>query len=159
MMKKRTPVSLLKAILLTALLAGSIDIASAIIHYLLNGNHDPARVLVYIASGVFGEAAFAPDAGMRMAAAGLAFHYTIALGWTILFFSAYTGLKALSGNRFVLGIVYGVFVWLVMNLVVVPLSNTPAIPLDFLNAAIGMGIIIIAIGLPVSLMAYRYFHR
>jgi len=48
-------------------------------------------------------------------------------------------------------------VWLIMNRIVVPLSRIPGGPFNLKNALIGLSIIIVAIGLPLSFMAYRYY--
>ena len=53
---------------------------------------------------------------------------------------------------------YGLFVWCVMNLVVLPLSRVPQ-PKSFnpTQAIIGALILVAFIGFPVSLRARRYF--
>ncbi|WP_431214276.1 hypothetical protein ACQ86N_05345 [Puia sp. P3] len=42
-----------QAVLLTTLLAGSLDALSAIIQFTLSGNHQPARIFRQIAGGIF----------------------------------------------------------------------------------------------------------
>jgi hypothetical protein len=49
--------TIVQAVLLTTLLAGSLDALSAIIQFTANGNHQPARIFRYIASGIFGRPA------------------------------------------------------------------------------------------------------
>ena len=44
-----------------------------------------------------------------------------------------------------------------MNLVVVPLSNAPKTPFNVLNAIQAMGILIVCIGLPISILANKYY--
>ena len=47
--------SLLKAILIAGLIAGTLDIAAAITNYMINGGNKPESVLKYIASGLVGK--------------------------------------------------------------------------------------------------------
>jgi hypothetical protein len=148
--------NLLKAILLAGLVVGTLDGLAAITSAYIPREITPDRVFRYVASGVFGKDA--STGGTPMALLGLFFHYIVALGWTALFFLAYPKLKFLSWNKYVVGIVYGVFVMFAMNLVVVPLSNVPNskpgsvhLPQLFIHMFI--------VGLPISLLANRYYVR
>ena len=63
------------------------------------------------------------DGGAGTAALGLLLHYVIALVWTVLFFLAARRFGALTRHPIPVGLSYGVVVWAVMNLIVLPLSN------------------------------------
>jgi uncharacterized membrane protein len=52
-----------------------------------------------------------------------------------------------------LGVGYGLLIWAVMNLVVVPLSNVPPQPFALGNALINVAILIICMGIPLAVMA------
>jgi hypothetical protein len=142
-----------KAILSISLIAGTLDLVTAIIVYQAN----PIRLLQGIASGAFGrEAAF--SGGVLMSASGLLFHYIIATSWTTLFFLLYPKFKILSKNAVVTGLLYGVVVWTGMNLIVLPyLSLIPQRAFDLSGALIGMSILMVMIGLPVSILTQRYY--
>lgn len=144
-----------KTVFLTGLLAGTLDITAAIIHFLIRGGHDPVQIFIYIASGVFGQAAYSGNAAMPVL--GLIFHYVIAFIWTILFFITYPRVSLLRKNKYISAIIYGAFIWLVMNLIVVPLSSVRQFPFRIDQALTGVAILIVAIGFPVSLIASRYF--
>jgi hypothetical protein len=164
-------------IILAGLIAGTLDITAACIQYYSRTGKGPGNVLRFVASGVFGTDAF--TGGTATAAWGLLFHFVAAFGATIFFFWLYPKMKILAVNKLLTGIVYGLFVWAVMNLVVVPLSNVPAksklwatvtgadgkshtalqLPADPTQMIIGIIIIIICIGLPVSLIISRYYSR
>src|SRR5262245_19481827 len=131
-MPERKP-TLFSSILLTGLIAGTLDITGATIHFMLRGNSNPVRILEYIASGVFGKEAFSGNP--MMAVAGLLFHYIIATSWTTLFYLAYPRVGFLRGNKFVVGAVYALFVWLMMNRVVIPLSSVSQGPFNPAQAA------------------------
>ena len=55
---------------------------------------------------------------------------------------------------------YGIFVWIMMNKVVMPLSRVqmPA-TITWNSILIGASVLVVCIGLPVSLGARRYFSR
>jgi len=150
----RTQPKLIKTILTTGLIAGTLDITAASIQTLIYGR-DPVRMYKFIASGVFGAEALA--GGAFFAVCGFIFHYCIATGWVAFFFWLYPRVKFLSANRIVAGFVYGGFVWFMMNRVVLPLSNTPPIPFKVMPSLIGLSILIVAIGLPTSFLAARFF--
>ena len=148
--------SVLKPLIITGLLAGTLDGLSACIMYYSQSGKDPLNVFRFIASGVFGSPAL--SGGVPMGLWGIIFHYVIAFGWTILFFWLAAKLPVLTRNWIVSGIAYGIFVWLMMNLVVVPVSLVPmkAGPKEWAGILKATLILIICIGLPVSYSAKRY---
>ena len=109
----------------------------------------------YIASGVFGKEAF--SGGTATVIAGLIFHYIIAISFTALYFIVFPYIPFLGKQKLVGGLLYGAFVWSVMNLVTVPLSNTYKSPLTWSGASLNMAILIVCIGLPISLLATKYY--
>jgi hypothetical protein len=148
--------SLFATILIAWLIVGSLDLSCAAIQTLIY-NAKPVKMLQYIASGVFGKEAFSTE--MPYAVYGFIFHYCIALIWTVLFFLVYPQIKFLSKNKIVTGIIYGIFIWTMMTRVVLPLSNTAAGTFKLKNAIIAASILSLAIGIPLSFMAYRYYYR
>lgn len=146
-----------KAILVAGLLAGTLDILSAFINFYIVTGGNPVVVLHYIASAVFGKDAYAGGAGMALV--GLLFHYTIAYGWTVLYFLAFPYLSFLAKNKYVSGILYGAFVWVCMNKIVVPLTLIKIGPFDVAKAALQMGILMVCIGLPIAILADRFYKR
>jgi hypothetical protein len=72
---------------------------------------------------------------------------------------AYPKLKFLSGNKVMVGIGYGLFVWLIMNRVVLPLSNIPPMPFVLTKAILAASILVVAIGLPLSFFANSYYSK
>jgi hypothetical protein len=144
----------LKAVLLIGLVAGTLDITAAI----LVSGAGPLIVLKFIASGAFGrDTAF--SGGLSMAFLGLVFHYVIAYSWTVLYFFLYPRVSILSKNRIISGLAYGIVVWIAMNFVVIPLSQIPARPFDPTQAVIGCAVLMVAIGLPISIMTHRHYSK
>ena len=148
------------AIILTAgLVAGTLDISSAFIDYYIGTGKNPLGILNYVASGAFGKSTPFGNTGMMIA--GLVFHYIIAFSFTIFFFWLYTRIPFLSANRILTGLLYGIFVWLIMNLIVVQLSNAPHAAIKDMKLARvtkSMLILIFMIGMPLSFIAYNYFY-
>jgi hypothetical protein len=142
-----------RTVLWAWLLVGTLDITAAIVNYWIGGGRNPVSIFVYIASGVFGPTAF--EVGTPMAWWGLVFHYLIAFLWTAFFFLIYPRLGFMSRNWILTGVLYGMFIWLIMNRVVVQLSNTPKGPFRLTNSIIQCLILIAMIGLPLSYIARR----
>jgi hypothetical protein len=143
-------------IIQAGLIAGTLDILSAFIYYYIkSGKTNFLVIFQFIASGIFGKSA--EEGGTPMILIGFILHYAIAFSFTVFFFWLYPKMNVLSKNRLVTGIVYGLFVWTVMNLVVVPLSNTVHRPFKIEGALINMGILIVCIGLPLSYIANAYY--
>jgi hypothetical protein len=141
------------------LLVGTLDILSAFLHYYIK-THDThfLGIFKFIASGAVGkEQADAGDSGMILM--GLFLHYAIAFSFTIFFFWIYPKVKILSTNRVLTGIAYGLFIWMVMNLIIVPLSNVPPRPFTIANATINVVILMVCVGIPLSFMAAAYYHN
>lgn len=146
-----------RTILLATLIVGTLDILAAMIRTYSRGG-DPIIVLKYIASAVHGPAAF--SGGTGIAATGLLFHYIVAFGWTLLFFILYPVLKLQTWNRIVLAVVYGILIWAVMSNVVLPLTKAPRSgAFNWREAAIAAGILVLAIGFPLSLIGYNHFKK
>jgi hypothetical protein len=141
-------------ILQAGLIVGTLDILSAFIYYFIKSGKTNFQVIFkFIASGIFGKAA--GDGGTPMILMGFILHYAIAFTFTIFFFWLYPKLNLLSKDKILTAFIYGLFVWTVMNLIVVPLSNTVHRPFKWDGALINMGILIVCIGLP--LFFYREY--
>jgi hypothetical protein len=134
-------------VVLAWLVAGTLDITAAVTYYPLTVGARPVRILQGIASGVLGRRAF--DGGAGTAALGLFLHYVIAFIWTLLFFVAARRFRILTRHTVAVGVTYGVVVWAIMNLIVVPLSNAGRGPFNLKQAIVAAVILMICIGLPI----------
>jgi hypothetical protein len=102
--------------------AGLVDIfAAAVINHL-----GPGVILQAIASGLLGAASF--RAGAASIALGLGLQIAMSLVIAAIYGAASLRLPALVRRPAVFGALYGVGVFIVMNLVVVPLSAAPMHP-------------------------------
>lgn len=141
-------------VLVTGLIAGILDAGAALGFFLARGNRRPGMLFQYIASAVYGPAAF--QRGRRMAILGLFLHFCVALCWVGLYFAVWPRVAGWGGGVLVDAVVYGVFVWCMMNLVVVPLSKAVPRPLTPAFVLVNMLILIVTIGLPCAYAA-RHF--
>jgi hypothetical protein len=146
-----------KAILLAWIIAGTLDILAAIIHFMIKSGKSPDIIFKYISSAVFGKDAYA--GGNTMIVYGVLFHYLVAFLFTVFFFFIYPYLRGLIRNTVITGLLFGVFVWLVMNLVVVPASLINKQPFTAEGVITGMLILMCCIGLPLALVIHRYYSK
>src|ERR1700751_2670627 len=109
-------------ILRIGLSAGTLDITDALVFSYFRGV-TPVMVFQYIASGLIGMGSF--QLGSMSVVFGVAFHYFIALTWKALFYVASRRLPILTRRPVLSGLLYGVGVYLFMNLVGLPLSDVP----------------------------------
>lgn len=149
---KKSPVM---SIVAAGLLAGILDGTAASVTYMIRGGQDPMKVWNFVSSGVFGQDGI--NGGTPMALAGMFFHMCIAMTWATIYFLIYPRVSFFSRNWVFSGLLYGIVVWIGMNLVVVPLSNTPPSTKTVQGVLIGCSILMVFIGLPVSYLASRYF--
>jgi hypothetical protein len=148
----------IKRVLLTAALAGTLDILSAYANGFIHTHHLSRKMFNFIAGGALGlQSALSGGSGIVLL--GVFFHYFIAFSFTLFFFLVYRKFRLSSVNPYVMALLYGLFVWAVMNLIVLPLSLLPSSPFSFQKAIVDVLILSIMIGLPVSLSAKRYFAK
>jgi hypothetical protein len=138
----------------TTFLAGTLDINAAFINSYLRSEVTPDIVLQYIASGVLSQGAF--SGGLGTAFLGLLIHYLITFTWTFIFFKLYPLLGIKSKYQIFTGLIYGILIWLVMNLVVLPNSGVRQLPFQVPQAILGISFIMFLIGLPISLMFHKF---
>jgi len=149
--------SAVKTVLIAGLVAGVLDGLAAVIQTYIAVGRGPQVVFKFIASGVFGREAFA--GGTIMVFWGVIFHMMIATGWALLLFLIYPKLIILLKNKYLIGIFYGAFVWVMMNLVIVPLSNTPQLSFDIVKALFAIAILIVCVGIPAAMIVHRHYHK
>jgi len=150
------------AILQAGLLAGSLDISAACIQFYCVTGKSPIKVLNYIASALFGKKALGNGAYVNewwLPILGLLIHFIIAFVFTIFFCWIYPKIKIMASNKVFTGLLYGIFVWCVMNLAVVPLFMGGKFPADLWKAVQAMLILMFMIGLPISLIIGRYYDK
>jgi uncharacterized membrane protein YagU involved in acid resistance len=146
---------MIKQVLKATLLAGTLDICAAFIQAYSTHKIPPLTILKYIAGGVFGKEAF--TGGYHMAAFGLLFHFIIAFACALIFFLLYPKLKFLKYSVVLNSVLIALVAWAVTNFIIMPLSKLPKGNFDLSRAAIAVAILFVCIGLPLALMAKRYY--
>jgi hypothetical protein len=139
-----------RAILLAGAVAGALDITAAFAFSMSRGG-TPVGVLRSIASGVLGAASF--QGGTASAALGLLLHFVIATGAAAVYALAARRIAFLTRHPVPSGLAYGVVVYFVMNLVVLPLSRVAQRP--FTPSPIMIAIHMLCVGLPIALVLRR----
>jgi len=129
-----------------------LDALAATVSFRMRGV--PAqRVWQNVASGLLGASAF--QKGRNSAALGLVLHFVIAFSAASVFCVTAAFLSGLLGSPLIAGALYGIVVFLVMNLIVLPLSAMPKRPLSVAVVVTQIIIHILFVGLPISLSASR----
>jgi uncharacterized membrane protein YagU involved in acid resistance len=136
------------------LIAGTLDICAAFLTAWWRAGVGPVRLLQSVASGLLGSAAF--TGGSKTAALGLALHFLIATIWTVVFYLASRKLRFLTERPIVIGLLYGIAVYLFMNFVVLPLSLVARRPATVSGRIIGVLTIMFCVGLPIVLIVRRF---
>lgn len=146
--------SAIGTVLWIGLVAGTLDITDALLFSGLRGV-TPAIVFQYIASALIGAKAF--ELGGASVVLGVALHYCIALTWTAVFFAASRKLPVLGRRPILSGVLYGGFVYLFMNFVVLPLSRLPQAhnATTIVSRVNGVLAVVLFIGVTISLLVRR----
>jgi hypothetical protein len=133
-------------------IAGTLDLISAFIFY---GWGVPRA----IASGLMGAQALRGGAGTWLL--GVFLHFFIAFSAATIYCVSTGRLQFLKQHFLVCGLFYGIAVFLVMNLIVRPLSAVPHKTGTFTAAALIQGLLVhmVLIGLPISISAWKFLRR
>ena len=145
----------LKTIFIGGFVAGTLDLIAACFRAWLRAGTTPRRVTQFIASGALGPAAF--TGGNRTVVLGVAFHFLIATIATAVFYIASRKLQSLIEWPILMGLLYGIAVYLFMNFVVLPRSFVRSAAANPVSVRItGVLIIMFCVGLPIALVVRRY---
>jgi len=144
-----------RAIITGGLVVGTLDISDALIFYGLRGI-TPIRIFHSISAGLLGRDA-ARAGGLPTAFLGAFLHYFIAFSIVITFYLVSRKIPFLIRRPWLSGAIYGVLVYLFMNLVVLPLSalHSPAVLTPGVNMLNQVLIHMFGIGVPSALFASR----
>jgi uncharacterized membrane protein YagU involved in acid resistance len=140
-----------RRITLATLVAGTLDILSACVYTLIAG-HKPVMMLKGLASAVLGDDAV--KGGAAVALAGLALHFAIMAVMAAFFILAASRLSMLRTHWLIAGVAYGIGLWAVMNLIVLPLrfGGHPFTPLGLAEQFFSH---IVLVGIPIAWFARR----
>ena len=135
------------------LAVGLFDAIDAIVFFGLRSGATPMRIFQSIASGLIGRDAYAGGAGTALV--GLVLHFVVAFGIVSTYMLASGIQPALTRRPLLYGAVYGVVAYLVMNLVVIPLSAIGTVRFSTPGVINGLLIHAALVGPPSALAAAR----
>jgi len=138
-----------RKIALATLVAGTLDILSACVYTLIAGRA-PINMLKGLASAILGNGAV--EGGVGVALVGLLLHFAIMAVMVAFFVVAANRLPFLKARWLLAGIAYGIGLWAVMNLVVLPLRFGwhPFTPLGLAEQFFSH---IVLVGIPIAWFA------
>jgi hypothetical protein len=136
------------AIVVGGLSAGILDLTQAVILFGWN-------VPLVIAAGLLGRQALHGGAGIY--ALGVFLHFFIAFSFAAIYYAGSRRLRFLVEHPLVCGLLYGMAVEEVMNLIVLPLSALHARgPYLLHDLILGLVVHMVVIGLPISFSVRRF---
>lgn len=141
------------ALLVGGSIAGALDILFAITYACVRGS-SAQSLLQTVASGLLGESAY--SGGWAAAGTGLGLHFLISYLFAGGFLVAARSLRILAERPLVSGVLFGIGVFFVMRLLVLPLSAFPH-PVTFSPMAWGLDLLshMFLFGVPISLANRR----
>lgn len=142
-----------RRILVGTLIVGVLDITEVIVFYAIWRDVKPLRILHSVAAGLLGrEQAIA--GGVPTAMLGLAIHFCVAFVVVLVYHLAATRLRVLTLHPVVMGMLYGVAVYAVMNFLVLPMTAAGAPKLSpWPVVANGLFAHLVCVGIPAALTA------
>jgi uncharacterized membrane protein YagU involved in acid resistance len=140
-----------RKIVMATLVAGTLDILSACVYTLIAGRA-PINMLKGLASAILGDGAV--KGGIGVALVGLLLHFAIMTVMVAFFVIAAARLPILKSRWLIAGVVYGIGLWAVMSLVVLPLRFGwhPFTPLGLVEQFFSH---IVLVGIPIAWFARR----
>ena len=147
--------SVFRPIVVGGLIIGTAD--TVLYHWFVSsvlGGYPLTIVYQYIASGALGESAFA--GGFATALLGVLFHFLISIVIAGVFILSVDRIPFLRRLAFVSALLYGFGVFIVMNMIVIPLSATPPVPAPT-TPQLMMNLIdhVLVVGLPLGILISR----
>jgi hypothetical protein len=141
-----------RIIAIATLVAGTLDIAAAILTTALRGK-SVTGMLQTVASGPFG--AWPGANGWIGAVAGLAVHFAIMAAMAAAFVAAARLLPRVREWRLLYGVAYGALLYLIMYWIVIPLRWPPApgTAITLVSVLMPLAIHILLVGIPIALIA------
>lgn len=139
-----------RVIVVATALCGTLDIADAAIFTIAHG-HDPLVMLRSIAACLLGSSAM--RGGYAMSLLGLGLHFLIAAFWAAFYVLSMGRRTVARRYPLVVGMVYGLLIYLVMNYAVLP-RTALHIPLPHPGPGMVNGVLalVLLFGVPLGLL-------
>jgi hypothetical protein len=136
------------------IISGLLDATAGVVIYWIYKGLNPLQVLQYIASGIFGPSVI--GGSVVYVLIGLVLHFVIAFAFTCAYYLVFPYIRSFAKNTIVNGLLYGAFIWVFMNYLVLPISNIPHSPKDLVSV---MELIwhSALVGLPIAVIVEKHF--
>ncbi|HEY4324395.1 MAG TPA: hypothetical protein VGN20_10430 [Mucilaginibacter sp.] len=145
-----------KTVLLTGLFVGTADLLSAFVSVYIQSGKFAEKMFNYIAGGALGlETSMNGAAGVEFL--GLFFHYFIAFAFTLFFFWIFPRIKVLSCNKYLVGMLYAVFVNVIMEQVILRFTPLPGRSFSLAHSYINWVVLGVLFGIPIVNNTYEYY--
>lgn len=141
-----------RTITIATLVAGTLDILFAMLLTTIYGR-DIGNMLRFVGSGPFPAAT---EMGAAGAALGLLTHFALMAIMAAVLILFVRQRPQLLDKPIMVGVVYGLITYAVMNLIVVPLRFDAPLPPSALSIATQLFAHIVLVGIPMALIAARY---
>ncbi len=135
------------------LVVGTLDIAYAIVFWVVKADVPPGRILQSVASGLLGPASF--QGGAPSAALGLGLQWLIAISMSVTYYVVALRWPLLRRRPLTCGAGYGLLLYAIMNFIVVPLSAASSGSREPLWVGLSVVVHMVLIGVPIALFARR----
>lgn len=149
--------SAVQIILWAAAVVIVLDGIAGVIYFYTLLNLGPAQFMQWIASAINGVSAFA--GGSSTIIEGFIIHVIVTIIMAVVYYFAYKASSLVRKNAIISGIIYGLGIWIVMNLIVFPLSNVPPAPFVLFNAIISIIWHIVLVGLPFAIITNLHLKK
>lgn len=143
-------------VLAGGLVAGTFDITYACVYWAIKVGAPPTRIFQSVARGLLGPASF--RGGAATAALGLFLHYFIAVSMSVFYYFIARMWLLLHKSPLWCGAIYGLFLYLIMTYVVVPLSaagGASASSQDKLWIVLSILVHMFLIGVPIAYFSHN----
>ena len=154
LLKNQEEWSAIQIILWATAVVVVLDGIAGVVYFYTLLNLGPAQFMQWITSAIDGTSAF--GAGSSAIIEGFIIHVIVTFIMAAVYYFAYKNSRIVRKNTLTSGIIYGLGIWIVMNLIVFPLSNVPPAPFVLFNAFISIIWHIVLVGLPFSIITNSY---
>jgi hypothetical protein len=142
-----------KTIILSGLIAGSLDAIAAILLFAHPVSlHNASKIFRFIASGLLGRVTY--SSGFAYPFIGLFLHFLFAMIWSAIYFLIIYPLFK-PGSILAKTCILASFIWIVMNGFVVPLSAIGSIQTNGWSIMKSFLVLVVCVALPITLITEK----
>ncbi|MCB0687920.1 MAG: hypothetical protein KDC53_15395 [Saprospiraceae bacterium] len=146
-----------KQIIRVTMIAGVLDLSAASLQVFIMKSLTPDILLEYIASGLFGQAAFEGKPFHMFV--GLLVHFFIVFCCVTIYFLLYPKLHLQRWRFYLTGVGIAIIAWIVTTQVIIPFSLIPHAPFHLGRSLLAILILYACIGIPIGYFAEKYFQN